>query len=172
MAGIQDQHPDAERVEVWFQDEARVGQKGSLTHLWAPTGTRPTAVRDHRFKSAYIFGAVCPERDTGVALVVSRASTEAMNLMLTEISQAVGDTAHAAVLIDGAGWHTTNDLVVPANITLVPLPPYSPELNSIERLWQVMRDTLLPHRLFTEFNQIIEVCCTTWNSIINQPARI
>ena len=100
-------------------------------------------MRDHRFKSAYIFGAVCPARDTGVALVVSRASTEAMNLMLTEISQAVGDTTHAAVLIDGAGWHTANDLVVPANITLVPLPPYSPELNAIERLWQVMQDTLL-----------------------------
>ena len=118
-------------------------------------------MRDHRFKSAYIFGAVCPERDTGVALVVSRASTEAMNLMLTEISQAVGDTAHAAVLIDGAGWHTANDLEVPANITLVPLPPYNPELNAIEHLWQVMRDALLSHRLFIDVNYIIEVCCTT-----------
>ena len=129
-------------------------------------------MRDHRFKSAYIFGAVCPARDTGVALVVSRASTEAMNLMLTEISQAVGDMAHAAVLIDGAGWHTANDLVVPANITLVPLPPYSPELNAIERLWQVMRDTLLSHRLFTDLDHIIEVCCTTWNALLNQPGRI
>jgi hypothetical protein len=73
---IQGKHLEATALEVWFQDEARVGQKGSLTHLWAPTGTRPRAVRDHRFKSAYIFGAVCPHRDTGVALVVSRVNTE------------------------------------------------------------------------------------------------
>ena len=76
------------------------------------------------------------------------------------------------MLIDGAGWHTANNLVVPANITLVPLPPYSPELNAIERLWQVMRDTLLSHRLFTDLNHIIEVCCTTWNTLVNQPGRI
>jgi hypothetical protein len=115
---------------------------------------------------------VCPERDTGVALVVSRVSTEAMNLMLTEISQAVGETAHAAMLMNGAGWHTANDLEVPANITLVPLPPYNPELNAIEHLWQVMRDALLSHRLFIDVNYIIEVCCTTWNTLIKQPGRI
>ena len=77
---------------------------------------------------------------------------------------------HAALVIDGAGWHVAGALRVPENVTLVPLPPYSPELNAIERLWQVMRDTLLSHRPFTDLNHIIEVCCTTWNTLVNQPA--
>jgi len=157
---------------VWFQDEARVGQKGTLTSVWAPRAIRVRAVRDHRFKSAYIFGAVCPQRDTGVALVLTRVSTEAMTLMLAEISQAVAPDAHAVVLLDGAGWHIAHDLEVPANLTLLPLPPYSPELNAIERLWQVMRATVLSHRLFTDTKHIIDACCRAWNALIRQPGRI
>lgn len=157
---------------MWFQDEARIGQKGTLTRKWAPRGSRPRAVRDQRFKSAYLFGAVCPDRDTGVAIVMTRANTEAMTLMLEEISRAVSPSAHAAVIIDGAGWHTSHDLVVPGNITLVPLPPYSPELNAIEKLWQFMRQTLLSHRLFADLNAIMDVCCDVWNRILEEPGRI
>ncbi len=129
-------------------------------------------MRDHRFKSAYLFGAVCPARDTGAAIVMTRANTEAMTLMLEEISRTVAPGAHAAVVIDGAGWHTSGDLVVPANITLVPLPPYSPELNAIERLWQFMRHTLLAHRLFADLNAILDVCCQVWNQILAEPGPI
>ncbi|MFX8933980.1 IS630 family transposase, partial [Acinetobacter baumannii] len=77
LTGIARSHP-GKRLEIWFQDEARVGQKATLTRLWAPRAIRARAIRDHRFKSAYIFGAVCPQRDTGVALVMTRVSTEAM----------------------------------------------------------------------------------------------
>jgi len=117
-------------------------------------------------------GAVCPARDTGAAIVMTRANTEAMNLMLEEISRTVAPGAHAAVVIDGAGWHTSDDRVVPSNITLVPLPPYSPELNAIERLWQFMRDTLLSHRLFADIGAILDVCCRVWNRILAEPGRI
>lgn len=89
-------------------------------------------LRDHRLKSAYLFGAVCPARDTGAAIVMTRANAEAMTLMLEEISRAVAPGPHAAAVIDGAGWRTSSDLLVPSNLTLVPLPPYSPELNAIE----------------------------------------
>jgi len=129
-------------------------------------------MRDHRFKSAYIFGAVCPERDLGVALVLTRVSTEAMSLMLAEISRTVAPGAHAAVLIDRAGWHMANDLEVPENITLIPLPPYAPELNAIERLWQVMRQTVLAHRLFKDINDILDACCWAWKTLTGQPGRI
>ncbi|CAO3440999.1 Transposase [Azospirillum endophyticum] len=140
--------------------------------MWSPRAIRARAVRNHRFKSAYIFGAVCPQRDTGVALVMTRVSTEAMTLMLAEISQAVPAAAHAVVLLGRAGWHIANDLEVPANLTLLPLPPYSPELNAIERLWQVMRATVLSHRLFTDTTRIIEACCRARNTLIPQPERI
>ncbi|WP_143268071.1 IS630 family transposase [Azospirillum agricola] len=172
LAAIGKEHPEAGAVEVWFQDEARIGQKGTLTRRWASRGSRPRAVRDHRFKSAYLLGAVCPARHTGAAIVMTRANTQAMTLMLEEISRTVAPGAHAAVVIDGAGWHTSGDLVVPANITLVPLPPYSPELNAIERLWQFMRDNLLAHRLFADLNAILDVCCQVWNQILAEPGRI
>jgi transposase len=77
---------------------------------------------------------VCPARDTGVALVMPRFDTAAMNLFLAELVQAVTIDAHAVVLMDKAGWHIADDLMVPFNLSLVFLPPYSPELNSIERL--------------------------------------
>ena len=86
IGDIQTARPDATAIEVWFQDEARVGQKGTLTRRWAPRGSRPRAIRDHRFKSAYLFGAVCPDRDLGVAVVLSRASSEAMDILLAELS--------------------------------------------------------------------------------------
>lgn len=165
-------HPAATSIEVWFEDEARVGQKGTLTRRWAPRGTRPRAVRDHRFKSAYIFGAVCPERDTGVAIVLSKANTEGMNLLLEELSLAVAPNAHAALIMDGAGWHMSGELIVPHNITLIPLPPYSPELNAIEKLWQFMRDNILSHRLFADLQAIIDACCSAWNRMLAEPGRI
>ena len=86
--------------------------------------------------------------------------------------QAVAPGAHAAVLIDGAGYHIAGDLTVPNNITLVRLPSYSPELNAIEKLWQVMRENILSHRLFDSLDHIIDVCCDAWNRILAEPGRI
>ena len=103
--------PDAARskpVEIWFQDEARVGQQGTLTRLWVRCGTRPRVVRDTRYEWAYLFGAVCPERAVGAALVMPYANTEAMNLHLQEIAAAVAPGAHAVLVVDGAGWARRN----------------------------------------------------------------
>ena len=120
-------------LEIWFQDEARIGQKGTLTRIWARLGSRPPGPRDSRYEWAYIFAAVCPERATGAALVMPYANTEAMNLHLQEISRGVAPGAHAALIFDGAGWHTTDKLELPENITPVCLPPYAPELNPTEK---------------------------------------
>ena len=103
----------------------RVGQKNSLVRQWAPKGSRPRQVKDLRTSSAYLFGAICPERGEGAALVMPRANTEAMDLHLEEISRAVAPNAHAVVLLDQAAWHTTAKLGIPENISLVPLPPKS-----------------------------------------------
>lgn len=157
---------------MWCQDEARVGQKGSLTRRWHTRGERPRALRDHRFRSAWIFGAVCPERDTGVALIFSRVSTEAMNMMLAEISEVVAEDAHAALVMDGAGWHVANDLHIPDNITILRLPSYSPELNPIERVWQHMRDRFFSHRVFADMDHIFDACCDGWNRLCAETGRI
>jgi DDE superfamily endonuclease len=123
-------------LEIWFQDEARIGQKGTLTRLWAKKGTRPRAVRDTRYQWAYLFGAVCPERRLGAGLVMPYANTEAMTKHLEEIAKAVSPGAHGILVLDGAGWHGSHALAVPENITLMPLPPYAPELNPVENIWE------------------------------------
>src|SRR5688572_2115479 len=110
-------------AEPSCKDEARVGQQGTLTRLWARRGTRPRAVRDTRYQWAYLFGAVCPDRAAGAALVMPYANTEAMSKHLEEIAQAVSPGAHAALVLDGAGWDGSDELVIPENITLITLPP-------------------------------------------------
>jgi hypothetical protein len=129
-------------------------------------------VKDQRYRSAYIFGAVCPARDTGAALVLTHVSVAAMNLLLEEIASQLPPGTHAASLIDNAGWHVANDLRVPPNITLVHLPPYSPELNPIEKVWQYLRDRYLSGRLFAGTWAIVDACCAAWNSLIAEPGRI
>ena len=142
-----DRHPEAARVELWFMDEARVGQKGRTTHVWYQKGARPRGVRQQGFASAYLFGAVCPERGEGVALVLPEVSTAAMDVFLAELARAVPAGTHAALVLDGAGWHVSEDLTVPANPTLIHPPPYSPELNPVERIWEYLRDRWLSHRV-------------------------
>jgi hypothetical protein len=123
------EHARGKPVELWWQDEARVGQQGTLTRLWAERGSRPPAPRDCRYDWAYIFGAVCPARGTGAALVLPYANAEAMNLHLAEISRRTTPGAHTVVTMDGAGWHQEGGrLQVPDNISVLLLPPYSPQL--------------------------------------------
>jgi DDE superfamily endonuclease len=101
---------------VWFQDEMRVGQKNKLTYRWARKGSRPRASHDQRTQSTYLFGAVCPERGTGAALVLPACNTEAMH-HLDEIATKVTPGAHAILILDQAGWHGAKDLQVPSNIS-------------------------------------------------------
>ena len=93
--------------------------------MWARRGTRPRAPRDRRYAWAYLFGAVCPERAIGAALVLPYADAEATGLHLAEIGRHVTPGAHAVVVLDRAGWHGAGDLAVPENLTLLPLPRYS-----------------------------------------------
>jgi hypothetical protein len=92
-------------IEVWFQDEMRVGQKNSLVYQWAKTGSRPRQPKDQRYENAYVFGAVCPSRDTGVALIMPHADTEAMQAHLEAIGRAVAPSAHALLILEGRVAH-------------------------------------------------------------------
>jgi len=154
-------------LEVWFQDEARVGQQATLTRIWAERGTRPRAPRDTRYKWTYIFGAVCPERGTTAALVMPKADTAAMNAHLAEISRTVAEGAHAILVLDGAGWHGSKALCIPENITLLMLPPYSPELNPIENVWAYLRANKLAISVFETADDIVSRCCEAWNFFAN-----
>jgi DDE superfamily endonuclease len=159
-------------VEVWFQDEARIGQKNGIVRQWARRGTRPRQPADQRYKSAYLFGAICPARGIGAALALPFADTEAMQLHLDEISRHVAPGAHAALLLDQAGWHTTSDLDMPGNITLIFLPSRAPELNPVENIWQYLRSNWLSNRVFETYDAIIEAACQAWHKLLAQPNTI
>jgi hypothetical protein len=149
-----------------------VGQTGRLCRRWYEKGIRPRGCRDLRHEAVYLFGAVCPERDTGVALILPEVNTAAMQLMLDELGQAVAAGAHAVVIMDRAGWHCAKDLTVPANLTPVFLPAYSPELNAIERLWLYLKERFLSHRLWPDYDDIVDACCQAWNTARAETGRI
>ncbi len=160
-------------VEIWFQDEARVGQQGTHAYVWAPVGSRPLMVRDNRHESAYIFGAICPQRGVGAAMITPAANTEMMNLHLEEISTQVAEGAIAVLTCDGAGWHQLGGgLKVLDNIVLLHLPPYSPELNPMENVWDYLRQNKLCALVWEDYNAIVDACAKAWNWLIADPARI
>ena len=172
MAEIRDRLPANTNIEIWFQDEARIGQKNKITRRWAKRGTRPSAPKDQRTCSAYIFGAICPARGVGAGLVLPRCNTDAMNLHLTEISVAVATDAHAVLMVDQAGWHLAKDLKTPDNITMMLLPSKSPELNPVENIWQFLSENWLSNRIFPSYNDILDHCCFAWNKLTEQPSKI
>ena len=104
-------------------------------------------------------------------------NTEAMNLHLQEIAAAVAPGAHAVLVVDGAGWHGAAALVIPDNLSLLTLPPYSPDpgsspgqaLNPVENVWQYLRANWLAISVFDTYEAIVEACCKAWNRFADQP---
>ena len=173
LAGIvQDQGIGLDAVELWFADEARVGQKNKITCRWARRGTKPSAPQDQRTASTYIFGAFCPREGKGAALVLPFCNSPAMSLHLQEIATMVSPGRHAVLLLDQAGWRLSGQVEVPANITLLPLPPKCPELNVMEDVWQFMRDNWLSNHVFPCHDAIVDLCCDAWRRLTEQPWRI
>ena len=107
------------------------------------------------------------------ALVLPTVNIEAMTMHLAEISRQVAPGAHAILILDGAGWHKTGGtLVVPDNITLLPLPPYAPELNPVENVWQYLRQNALSHLVWESYEAVVDACCDAWNDLVTTPQRI
>jgi len=145
-----------------------------LTRRWARRGSRPQAPRDQRYKWAYLFGAACPERACATGLVLPCANVKAMNEHLAEISRVVAPGAHAVVVMDGAGYHEKAEaqLDIPQNISLLTLPPYSPELNPVENVWQFLRQNYLANRVFENYEAILDACCQAWRELLDAPNKI
>ena len=159
-------------VEIWFQDEARIGQKNGQVRQWARRGTRPRQPTDQRYDNAYLFGAICPARGVGAALALPHADAEMMQLRLDEISRNVADDAHAVLLLDRAGWHTTGKLDAPDNVTPIFLPSRAPELNPVENVWQYLRQNWLSNTVFENYDAIVDAACAAWRKLIADPERI
>ena len=169
MAGRGAGRPEARRQE---NDPVNHFPSSPASPAVGPSAALPSAPKDQRTTSAYIYGAICPAEGKGAALVLPRCNTEGMTLHLAEISAAVAPGAHAVLILDQAGWHISAGLVIPANITLLPLPAKCPELNPVENVWQFMRDNWLSNRIFKSYDDILDHCSFAWNRLTDQPWRI
>ena len=131
-------------------------------------------------------GAVCPARGTAAGLVLLFVNTAAMNAHLAEIARSVApfvgemiprimscsSSPHALLILDGAGWHGSAALAVPDNLSLLTLPPYSPELNPVENVWAHLRANKLASTVFNTYDDIVDACCNAWNFFANDPNAI
>lgn len=148
------------KIEIWFQDEARIGQKNGLVRQWAPRGaadpTHRSALRERLPVRRHLPRARNRGR-SGAALRRYRRHHAAS--YRREIALNVARGAHAVLLLDRAGWHTTGNLVWPKNITPILLPSRSPELNPFEQAWQYLRANFLSNRIFDSYDAIIDAAC-------------
>jgi hypothetical protein len=152
---IRTEHPD-KRVLTFFQDEARFGQKGTIARVWARRGSRPTVPRQTQYDYLYVFGAACADTGSAVALVAPHVDTEVMNYFLSEFSKSLAVDVHAVMILDQAGWHVSKTLVAPPNLTLIYLPPRSPELNPMENLWHWITGHYWSNRVHADYGSMVQ----------------
>lgn len=145
-----------------MQDEARFGQQGTLTRVWAETGSRPERVKQTEYEWCYLFAAVNPLTGASSALIAPTVDTHYMNEHLRFIGREAGADKHVVLVLDNAGWHVSKSLKVPENITLLHLPPYSPELNPVERLWAYIKSHYLSNRIFKDYDELFQVVREAW----------
>lgn len=158
-------HPN-QRIRVYFQDEARFGQQGSMTRVWAPKGSRPRVVRQTAYEYVWVIGAVCPTTGRAEGLLSPRLNAEVINVFLAEFSDRLEEDEHAVMVWDGAGFHTSKKVVVPPNMTLVVLPPYSPELNPIENLWHYLKSHYWSNRTYANYEALEEAAMHAWREAV------
>ncbi|MGB9167238.1 MAG: IS630 family transposase [Rhodomicrobium sp.] len=144
------------KIRLLFQDEARIGQKGRVCHRRFTRGKRPSGRCDQRYAFAYTYGAVELGTDNAFALILPEVSANAMQVYLDKLAETIGPDEHVLLVLDQAGWHEAKTLRIPASITLEPLPPCSPELNPVERVWLFLKEKFLSHRLLDDYDAILD----------------
>lgn len=152
-------------------DEARIGQQGTLTRVWAPRGSRPTAVKQTRYEWVYLYAAVEPATGESVALLAPNVDTGTMNAFLRMLSAELKSMEHAVLILDQAGWHRSRTLDVPDNITCLLLPPYSPELNPVENLWHHLRSHYLSNRAYADYDALVDAGTAAWRTLTPEVFR-
>ena len=143
-------------VRVWFMDEARFGQQGTITDVWAAAGSRPRAVRQTRYEWVYLYAAVEPATGESAALLAPNVNTGTMNAFLRILEAERKPGEHFVLIMDQAGWHKSRDLKLPEGITVLLLPPYSPELNPVENLWHYLRSHYLSNRVYADYDALLD----------------
>ncbi len=168
---VKSRHPD-KKIEVWFQDEARFGQQGTITRVWALRGSRPRALRQTKYEWLYVIGSVCPHTGQSIGLLSPHINTEIMNIYLQQFSGELAADVHAVLVWDQAGFHKSGQLKVPDNVTIIPLPAYSPELNPVENLWHYFRSHYWSNRTYADYDDLRHAAIEAWRKAALDPEII
>ena len=144
--------------EPFFFDESRFGTHSKRGYGWFPKGTRPRIATKLGFQNFYLYAAVSPVSGECHSLILPFVNGTCMNSYLHDLSQTLG-TRKVLLIMDGAGWHKAKHLALPHNIRLRYLPPYSPELNPVERLWQYIKDRTIKNKIFSDLKQLEDSLC-------------
>lgn len=153
-----------------FQDEGRFGLLGTPRRCWAPHGCRPIVGARLERKYLYAFAAVSPRDGVLDSLVLPWVSAQTMSIFLDEVARRHAEEFIVMVL-DQAGWHLAGELRVPANMRLIYLPPYSPELNPAEHLWEVLREERFANTVFADLDAVETALTAGLHDIEADPAR-
>jgi hypothetical protein len=145
-------HPDA---DVFFFDEGRFGLKPVIGRYWARKGFRPIVRMQTGYANFYVYSAVCPTTGENISLFLPWVNTAMMNTFLEYLAESLKGR-FCFLVLDCAGWHKAKDLQIPSNIKLIFLPPYSPELNPVERLWQWLKRHSLRNRFYKDIERVMD----------------
>ena len=154
-----------------MMDEARFGQQGTLTNVWAPRGSRPTAVKQTRYEWVYLYAAVEPTTGESVALLAPNVNTGTFNVFLKMLAAEVKSDEHVVLIMDQAGWHRSRTMELPDCITVLLLPPYSPELNPVENLWHYLRSHHVSNRAYDDYDELFNATSTAWRCLTPEAIR-
>jgi len=156
------------RVRLFFQDEARFGRISDLRRCWAPLPVRPVTGHQVVRESVYVLNAVCPADGQMATLIMPWLDAQIMSVFLAHTAQQFAGQ-FCVILLDGAGWHRANDLQIPKTVRLIPLPPYSPELNPVEHLWEHLRENALKNTTFQSLDEVMNALCQGLKRLSEQP---
>lgn len=140
--------------------------------MWAKVGTRPKAIQQNQYDYLYVFAAVCPETGASTGLVTPEINTPMMNAFLEQFGRELPTDVHAVMVLDRAGWHTATALAVPANVTLIYLPPKSPDLNPAENLWHYLRSHFWSNRLYKTWEDLKQAAIDGWRRVCLVPEKL
>ena len=150
---------------MWFQDEARFGQQGTTTRVWAIKGSRPRALRQTKYDWLYVIGAVCPHTGGSVGLLSPSINTDVINAFFEQFVKEVDKGIHVVMVWDKAGFHTSKQLKTPENVSIIELPPYSPELNPTENLWHYFRSHYWANRAYAGYDDLSHAAIEAWQKV-------
>ena len=157
---------------MWFQDEARFGQQGTLTRVWAQRGSRACAIRQTRYDWLYVIAAVCPQTGQSVGLLAPTIHAEMINTFFGQFAQEVSPDVHVVMVWDQAGFHMSKGVRIPENMTIVSLPAYSPELNPVENLWHYLRSHYWSNRSYADYDELCLAAIDAWQKAALNPELI